>query len=78
MIEISSIAKTASKNCDNALSYDYYEMLHRRRSVEEEMRSALDMMVAIEPTAKANLHCQFPKHESLLNDIMTCSFLVEG
>ena len=78
MIEISSIAKTASRNCDNALSYDYYEMLLRRRPVEEEMYSVLEMMVATEPVAKANLHCQFPKHESLLNDIKTCSFMVEG
>ena len=78
MIEISSIAKTASRNCDNALSYDYYEMLLRRKAVEEEMHSVLEMMVATEPVAKANLHCQFPKHESILNDIKTCSFIVEG
>ena len=78
MIEISSIAKTASRNCDNALSYDYYEMLLRRKPVEEEMKSVLEMMVATEPVAKADLHCQFPKHEFLLNGLKTCSFIVEG
>ena len=78
MINISSLAKTASRNCDNALSYDYYEMLLRRRGVEEEMKNVLEMMVATEPMAKADLHCQFPNHESLLNSIRTCSYIVEG
>ena len=46
--------------------------------MEEEMRGVLEMMVATEPVAKADLHCQFPKHEFLLNGLKTCSFIVEG
>ena len=49
MVDISSKAKTASRNCDRALSYDYYEMLTRRKDVEKEMLGILDMMVAIQP-----------------------------
>ena len=78
MIEISSLAKTASRNCDNALSYDYYEMLLRTKSVEEDIENVLEMMVATEPVAAANLHCQFPRHESILNSIRTCAYIVEG
>eukprot|EP00794_Sanderia_malayensis_P000311 gene311-941_t len=78
MIHISSIAKTASRNCDNALSFDYYEMLLRRRSVEEEIEAVLQMMVETDPVAKADTHCQFPKHETLLNSIRTCCFMVEA
>eukprot|EP00795_Rhopilema_esculentum_P017786 gene17786-9464_t len=78
MIEISSLAKTASRNCDNALSYDYYEMLLRTKSVEEDIENVLEMMVATEPVASANLHCQFPRHESILNSIRTCAYIVEA
>ncbi len=53
-------------------------MLLRRRPVEEEIEAVLQMMVETEPVAKANVHCQFPKHESLLNSIKTCCFIVEG
>ena len=42
------------------------------------MKNVLEMMVATEPMAKADLHCQFPNHESLLNSIRTCSYIVEG
>ena len=72
------MAKTASRNCDNALQFDYYEMLLRRRQVEEEMETVLEMMVETEPVAEANIYCQFPAHETILNSIKTCCFIVEG
>ena len=76
MIEISSLASTACRNCDNALSMDYYEMLLMKKDVETEMMDALELLCEINPTAKGDLGCQFPNHENLLGSIRTCAKLV--
>jgi len=76
MIEISSRAKTASRNCDKSLALDYYEMLTRKSEVEKEIREVLSMSCETTPAAQANLKCQFPNHETLLNTIKTCAKLV--
>lgn len=76
MIEISSLATTACRNCDNALSMDYFEMLLMKKDVETEMMDALELLCEINPTAKGDLGCQFPNHENLLGSIRTCAKLV--
>lgn len=76
MIEISSRAKTASRCCDKALALDYYEMLTRKSEVERDIREVLSLSCETTPAAKANLKCQFPNHEALLNKIKTCAKLV--
>lgn len=76
MIEICSLTTTACRNCDNALSMDYYEMLMMKKDVESEMKDVLELLCEIDPVAKANLGCQFPNHEKLLGNIRTCAKLV--
>lgn len=76
MIEISSLTTTACRNCDNALSMDYYEMLMLKKDVETEMKEVLQLLCEIEPMGTADLGCQFPNHEKLLGDIRTCAKLV--
>ena len=76
MIEISSLTTTACRNCENALSMDYYEMLMLKKDVETEMKDVLQLLCEIEPVAKADLACQFPNHEKLLGNIRTCAKLV--
>ncbi|KAK3748803.1 hypothetical protein QZH41_016025, partial [Actinostola sp. cb2023] len=76
MIEISSLSKTASRNCNKALALDYYEMLTRKSDVEREIREVLDLTCETSPVAQANLKCQFPNHEALVNNIKTCAKLV--
>lgn len=76
MIEISSLTTTACRNCDNALSLDYYEMLMLKKDVETEMKDVLEQLCEIQPVATAGLGCQFPNHENLLGNIRTCAKLV--
>lgn len=76
MIEISSLTTTACRNCDNALSLDYYEMLMLKKDVETEMMDVLELLCEITPLAKADLGCQFPNHEKLLGNIRSCAKLV--
>lgn len=76
MIEISSLTTTACRNCDNALSLDYYEMLMLKKDVETEIMSVLEMLCEINPVAEADLGCQFPNHEKLLSSIRSCAKLV--
>ena len=76
MVEISSLTTTACRNCDNALSMDYYEMLMMKKDVETEMKDVLELLCEIEPVAKGDLGCQFPNHENLLGNIRTCAKLV--
>ena len=76
MIEISSKAKRSSRNCDEALSQDYFTMLNMRKELEEEMHGVLNMIVNTEPMAQADLKCQFPQHETLVNSMRTCAKLV--
>lgn len=76
MIEISSLTTTACRNCDNALSLDYYEMLMLKKDVETEIMSVLEMLCEINPVAEADLGCQFPNHEKLLSNIRSCAKLV--
>ncbi|RMX36761.1 hypothetical protein pdam_00008971 [Pocillopora damicornis] len=75
-IEISSLTTTACRNCDNALSLDYYEMLMLKKDVETEIMSVLEMLCEINPVAEADLGCQFPNHEKLLSNIRSCAKLV--
>ena len=76
MIEISSLTNTACRNCDNALSLDYYEMLMLKKDVETEMMDVLELLCEITPVARADLGCQFPNHEKLLGNIRSCAKLV--
>lgn len=76
LIEISSLTTTACRNCDNALSLDYYEMLMLKKDVETEMMDVLELLCEITPVAKPDLGCQFPNHEKLLGNIRSCAKLV--
>lgn len=76
MIEISSLTTTACRNCDNALSLDYYEMLMLKKDVETEMMEVLELLCEITPVVKPDLGCQFPNHEKLLANIRSCAKLV--
>ena len=76
MIEISSLTTTACRNCDIALSLDYYEMLILKKDVETEMMDVLELLCEITPLAKPDLGCQFPNHEKLLGNIRSCAKLV--
>ena len=76
MIEISSLTTTACRNCDYALSLDYYEMLMLKKDVETEMMDVLELLCEITPLAKPDLGCQFPNHEKLLGNIRSCAKLV--
>lgn len=76
MIEICSLTTTACRNCDNALSMDYYEMLMLKKDVETEMKDVLQLLCEIDPVTKADLGCQFPNHEKLLASIRSCAKLV--
>ena len=76
MIEICSLTTTACRNCDNALSMDYYEMLMLKKDVETEMKDVLQLPCEIDPVTKADLGCQFPNHEKLLASIRSCAKLV--
>ena len=76
MIVICSLTTTACRNCDNALSMDYYEMLMLKKDVETEMKEVLELLCEVEPVGTADLGCQFPNHEKLLGDIRTCAKLV--
>jgi folate-dependent tRNA-U54 methylase TrmFO/GidA len=76
MIEIASRSKTASRSCNKALELDYYEMLTRKNDVEHEIREVLEMVCETSPAAQANLKCQFPNHETLVNSLRTCAKLV--
>ena len=67
---------TVSRFCDKALALDYYEMLTRKSQVEKEIREVLTLSCETEPAAQANLKCQFPNHETLLNKLQTCAKLV--
>ena len=76
MIEICSLTTTACRNCDNALSMDYYEMLMLKKDVETEMKDVLQLLCEIDPVTEADLGCQFPNHEKLLASIRSCAKLV--
>ena len=76
MIEIASKAKTASRNCANALLQDYYDMLSKKKEVEDETLGVLNLVCEVSPVTKADLKCQFPNHEQLLSSIRTCAKLV--
>ena len=76
MIEISSLATTTSRNCDNVLNMDYYDMLIMKKDVETEMMAALELLCEVDPVVQADLGCQFPNHESLLSSLRSCAKLV--
>ena len=76
MIDIASRAKTASRNCTNALGQDYYVMLTKKKDVEDEMLGVLELLCEASPVTQADLKCQFPNHEKMLASIRTCAKLV--
>lgn len=78
MIEISSRAKTASRKCDEALSLDYFDMTEVKDSVEKDVKSVLTLDCPSDPCISKKLSCQFPRHETLLNELRTCAKIVTG
>ena len=78
MIAISSRAKTASRRCDEILSLDYFELMEARQDVENDVENVLKMECKTEPCASSKLQCQFPNHETLLNELRTCAKIVTG
>ena len=51
-------------------------MLTHKSEVENEIREVLEMACETSPVAKANLKCQFPHHEKLVNNLKICAKLV--
>ena len=78
MIAISSRAKTASRRCDEILSSDYFELMEAKQDVENDVENVLKMECKTEPCASSKLQCQFPNHETLLNELRTCAKIVTG
>ena len=78
MIAISSRAKTASRRCDEILSLDYFELMEAKKDVENDVENVLKMECKTEPCASSKLQCQFPNHETLLNELRTCAKIVTG
>ena len=78
MIEISSRAKTASRRCDEILSLDYFDLMDVKKDVENDVKNVLKMECKTEPCASSKLQCQFPNHETLLNELRTCAKIVSG
>ena len=76
MIAISSRAKTASRRCDEILSLDYFELMEAKKDVENDVENVLRMECKTEPCAFSKLQCQFPNHETLLNELRTCTKIV--
>ena len=78
MIAISSRAKTASRRCDEILSLNYFELMDARQDVENDVENVLKMECKTQPCAFSKLQCQFPNHETLLNELRTCAKIVTG
>ena len=78
MIEISSRAKTASRRCDEILSLDYFDLMDVKKDVENDVKNVLKMECKTQPCASSKLQCQFPNHETLLNELRTCAKIVSG
>ncbi|XP_028415266.1 E3 ubiquitin-protein ligase TRIM58-like, partial [Dendronephthya gigantea] len=76
MIEISSRAKTASRKCDEILSLDYFGLMDAKKDVENDVKNVLKMECKTVPCVSSKLLCQFPKHETLLNELRTCAKIV--
>jgi hypothetical protein len=78
MIDISSRAKTASRRCDEILSLDYFDLMDVKKEVENDVKNVLQMECKTAPCASPKLQCQFPNHETLLNELRTCAKIVTG
>ncbi len=78
MIEISSRAKTASRRCDEILSLDYFDLMDVKKDVENDVKNVLKIDCTTVPCASSKLQCQFPNHETLLNELRTCAKIVSG
>ena len=79
MIEISSKAKSASRQCDSILNLSYFALVEVKNQVEHDIEQVLNLECKTTPCAgPLELQCQFPNHEMLLNQLLTCAKIVSG
>lgn len=79
MIEQGCAAKGCSRSCEEALDLDFFNMLVEKKKLESNVVSALESLRENQECCEtADLFVQFPKYESLLSSLKSCSYVVRG